>query len=206
MPATLRSVLGAVAAVPIALGLFYLMQSLIDTQFEQEDVKTRKIADIVVPDKVIETNLKEVLPEKVEDPDEPPPDMEPLDFDMDVDMNSANMAPTVAMNVSINASGLSSGDGEYLPIVKVAPIYPRRAQTRGITGYCIVTYTVTTTGAIRDPYVENETDCSPKGIFERASIKAALKFKYKPRVVDGEAIEVAGVQNKFTYELEGGRR
>ena len=206
MPATLRSIVGAVAAVPIALGLFYLMQSLIDTQFEQEDVKTRKIADIVVPDKVIETNLKEVLPEKVEDPDEPPPDMEPLDFDTDLDMSTANMAPTVAVNVSINASGLSSGDGEYLPIVKVAPIYPRRAQTRGITGYCIVTYTVTTTGAIRDPYVENETDCSPQGIFERASLKAALKFKYKPRVVDGQAIEVAGVQNKFTYELEGGRR
>ena len=205
MPATLRSIVGAVAAVPIALGLFYLMQSLIDTQFEQEDVKTRKIADIVVPDKVIETNLKEVLPEKVEDPDEPPPDMEPLDFDTDLDMSTANMAPTVAVNVSINASGLSSGDGEYLPIVKVAPIYPRRAQTRGITGYCIVTYTVTTTGAIRDPYVENESDCSPKGIFERASLKAALKFKYKPRVVDGQAIEVAGVQNKFTYELEGGR-
>lgn len=206
MPATLRSIIGAVAAVPIALGLFYLMQSLIDTQFEQEDVKTRKIADIVVPDKVIETNLKEVLPEKVEDPDEPPPDMEPLDFDTDLDMSTANMAPTVAVTVNINASGLSSGDGEYLPIVKVAPIYPRRAQTRGITGYCIVTYTVTTTGAIRDPYVENESDCTPKGIFERASLKAALKFKYKPRVVDGEAIEVAGVQNKFTYELEGGRR
>ena len=205
MPATLRSIVGAVAAVPIALGLFYLMQSLIDTQFEQEDVKTRKIADIVVPDKVIETNLKEVLPEKVEDPDEPPPDMEPLDFDTDLDMSMANMAPTVAVNVSINSSGLSSGDGEYLPIVKVAPIYPRRAQTRGITGYCIVTYTVTTTGAIRDPYVENESDCSPKGIFERASIKAALKFKYKPRVVDGQAIEVAGVRNQFTYELEGGR-
>ena len=206
MPATLRSFFGAVAAVPIALGLFYLMQSLIDTQFEQEDVKTRKIADIVVPDKVIETNLKEVLPEKVEDPDEPPPDMEPLDFDTDLDMSTANMAPTVAVTVNINASGLSSGDGEYLPIVKVAPIYPRRAQTRSITGYCIVTYTVTTTGAIRDPYVENESDCTPKGIFERASLKAALKFKYKPRVVDGEAIEVAGVQNKFTYELEGGRR
>lgn len=205
MPATLRSIVGAVAAVPIALGLFYLMQSLIDTQFEQEDVKTRKIADIVVPDKVIETNLKEVLPEKVEDPDEPPPDMEPLDFDTDLDMSMANMAPTVAVNVSINSSGLSSGDGEYLPIVKVAPIYPRRAQTRGITGYCIVTYTVTATGAIRDPYVENEADCSPRGIFERASLKAALKFKYKPRVVDGQAIEVAGVQNKFTYELEGGR-
>ena len=206
MPATLRSIVGAVVAIPIAIGLFYIMQSLVTRDFEQEDVTARKIADIVVPNKVIETNLKEVLPEKVEDPDEPPPDMEPLDFDTDLDMSSANMAPTVAVNVSINASGLSSGDGEYLPIVKVAPIYPRRAQTRGITGFCIVTYTVTTTGAIRDPYVENETDCSPKGIFEQASLKAALKFKYKPRVVDGEAIEVAGVQNKFTYELEGGRQ
>ena len=205
MPATLRSIFGAVIAVPIAIGLFYIMQALVTRDFQQETVKARKIADIVVPNKVIETNLKEVLPEKVEDPDEPPPDMEPLDFDTDLDMSTANMAPTVAVNVSINASGLSSGDGEYLPIVKVAPIYPRRAQTRGISGYCIVTYTVTTTGAIRDPYVENESDCSPKGIFERASLKAALKFKYKPRVVDGQAIEVAGVQNKFTYELEGGR-
>jgi len=45
-------------------------------------------------------------------------------------------------------------------------------------------------------------DCQPAGVFEEASVKAATKFKYKPRVVDGEAIEVAGVQNKFTYELE----
>ena len=206
MSSLVRTLIGVCAAVPIALGLFFLMNSLIDRQFEQDEIKAQKVAEIVVPDKEIETNRKEELPEKVEDPDEPPPDMEPLDFDTDLDMSTANMAPAVAVNVSINASGLSSGDGEYLPIVKVAPIYPRRAQTRGITGYCIVTYTVTTTGAIRDPYVENETDCSPKGIFERASLKAALKFKYKPRVVDGQAIEVAGVQNKFTYELEGGRR
>ena len=206
MSSLVRTLIGVCAAVPIALGLFFLMNSLIDRQFEQDEIKAQKVAEIVVPDKEIETNRKEELPEKVEDPDEPPPDMEPLDFDTDLDMSTANMAPTVAVNVSINASGLSSGDGEYLPIVKVAPIYPRRAQTRGITGYCIVTYTVTTTGAIRDPYVENESDCSPKGIFERASLKAAAKFKYKPRIVDGQAIEVAGVQNKFTYELEGGRR
>ena len=205
MSVVFRSVIGVLVAFPIALGLFWLMNSLIDRQFENEEVKAQKVAEIIVPDKEIETNVKEVLPEKVEDPDEPPPDMEPLDFNTDLDIVAANIAPSVSVSVSINASGLSSGDGEYLPIVKVAPIYPRRAQTRGITGYCIVTYTVTATGAIRDPYVEKETDCSPKGIFERASLKAALKFKYKPRVVDGQAIEVAGVQNKFTYELEGGR-
>ena len=194
-----RVLLAALVAIPVAVGLFFVMQSLIDRDYEQEDVTARKIADIVVPDKEIEVNLKEVKPEKVEDPEEPPPELQPLEFDMDMDVDVVNLAPSTQVNVSINSSGMSSGDGEYLPIVKVAPIYPRRAQTRGISGYCIVEYVVTKTGSIRDPIA---VDCSPQGVFESASVKAAEKFKYKPRVVDGEPIEVAGVQNKFTYELE----
>jgi protein TonB len=194
-----RVIIAALVAVPVAVGLFFVMQSLIDREYEQEEVKSRKIADIVVPNKDIEVNVKEAKPEKVEDPEEPPPEMQPLEFDMDMDVDVVNLAPTAKVNVSINSSGMSSGDGEYLPIVKVAPIYPRRAQTRGITGYCIVEYVVTKTGSIRDP---QPVDCQPEGVFERASLKAAEKFKYKPRVVDGEPIEVAGVQNKFTYELE----
>ena len=199
MGSSARVGVGGLLAVPVAIGLFYLMQALVDRDYKQEDTKARKIADIVVPDKVIETNLKEVKPEKVEDPEEPPPDLEPIDFDTDIDMNVANTAPNTGINLKLSSSGMSSGDGEYLPIVKVAPIYPRRAQTRGISGYCIVEYTVTKTGSIRDP---QPVDCQPSGIFERASVKAAEKFKYNPRVVDGEPIEVAGVQNKFTYELE----
>ena len=199
MGSSVRIIVGGLLAIPVAIGLFYIMQSLVDRDSKQEDTKARKIADIVVPDKVIETNLKEVLPEKIEDPEEPPPDLEPIEFDSDVDMGVVNNAPTTGISLKLNSSGMSSGDGEYLPIVKVAPIYPRRAQTRGISGYCIVEYTVTKTGSIRDPIA---VDCQPSGIFDRASVKAATKFKYKPRVVDGEPIEVAGVQNKFTYELE----
>jgi len=199
MGSLVRIVVGGLLAIPVAIGLFYIMQSLVDRDFKQEDSKARKIADIVVPDKVIETNLKEVLPEKIEDPVEPPPDLEPIEFDSDVDMGVVNNAPTTGVTLKLNSSGMSSGDGEYLPIVKVAPIYPRRAQTRGISGYCIVEYTVTKTGSIRDPQA---VDCQPSGIFDRASVKAATKFKYKPIVVDGEPIEFAGVQNKFTYELE----
>ena len=43
-----RSLVGALVAVPVALGLFFLMQALIDREYQQEDVKNRKIADIVV--------------------------------------------------------------------------------------------------------------------------------------------------------------
>ncbi len=195
-----RLFLGALLAIPVAGGLFFIMQYLITTADPKiDDSKRRKLADIHMPEREIDTNVKEVKPDKVEDPEEPPPDLDTPDLDMDMDVEVVNTAPQAKVDVSISATGMSSGDGEYLPIVKVAPIYPRRAQTRGITGYCIVEYTVTTSGAIRDPV---PVDCQPEGVFESASVKAALKFKYKPRVVDGEAIEVAGVQNKFTYELE----
>tara|TARA_R110002110_G_scaffold333755_2_gene544501 strand:- start:66540 stop:67142 length:603 start_codon:yes stop_codon:yes gene_type:complete len=193
-----RVLVGALVAVPVAIGLFFLMHSLIDTEYEQEDVEARKIADIIVPEDEIEVNVKQPKPDKVEDPEEPPPELPTPDIDMDMDLDVVNTAPRAQVDVQISATGIS-GDGEYLPIVKVAPVYPRRAQTRGISGYCIVEYTVTRTGSIRDP---RAVDCQPSGVFESASIKAAEKFKYRPRVVDGEPIEVAGVQNLFTYELE----
>ena len=195
-----RLLIGALLAIPVAGGLFFIMQYLIATADPKiDDSKQRKLADIHMPEREIETNVKEQKPDKVDDPEEPPPDLDTPDVDMDMDVEVVNVAPQASVDVSISTTGMSTGDGEYLPIVKVAPIYPRRAQTRGITGYCIVEYTVTTSGAIRDPVA---VDCQPEGVFEKASVKAALKFKYKPRVVDGEAIEVAGVQNKFTYTLE----
>lgn len=199
MGSSVRTGVAALLSIPVAFGLFMIMNALIDRDFEQPDVKARKVAEIVRPDETIETQVTVEKPDKVEDPEEPPPEMEQIDFEMDADIDVVNTAPTASVDISISTSGMSTGDGEYLPIVKVAPIYPRRAQTRGITGYCIVEYTVTTSGAIRDPV---PVDCQPSGVFEKASVKAATKFKYKPRVVDGEAIEVAGVQNKFTYELE----
>lgn len=201
MPKSLtRIVFGALLALPVAGGLFFLMQYLIATANPDIDEEERtRLADIVMPERDIDTNVEQKKPEKIEDPEEPPPDMDTPDMDTEVDANAVNTAPRSSVEIDIASSGMGSGDGEYLPIVKVAPIYPRRAQSRGITGYCIVEYTVTRNGSIRDPQA---VDCSPSGVFERASVKAAEKFKYKPRVVDGEPIEVAGVQNKFTFELE----
>jgi protein TonB len=199
MTGPVRLTLSILLAIPVVIGLFLIMHSLIDREWENPDVKARKIADLIQPDEEIQLETTTRKPEKVEDPEEPPPDMEMMELDVEMNVDANNFAPVVRAEVDIGVGGHMTGDGEYLPIVKVAPIYPRRAQTRGITGYCIVEYTVMTSGAIRDPVA---IDCQPSGVFEKASVKAALKFKYKPRVVDGEAIEVAGVQNKFTYELE----
>lgn len=82
-----------------------------------------------------------------------------------------------------------------LPIVKVAPIYPRRAMSRGIVGHCVVKYTVTNEGATKD-IVPVDGECSPPGYFERASVKAAERFKYRPG-----AGERRGVTNRFDFEI-----
>ena len=158
-----------------------------------------KIADITMPDRVIEAKLNDKKPDKPDDPDEPPPELDQPDID-DTNLNpeAVNMSPTITADISIGLGNMG-GDGEYLPIVKVAPMYPRRANSRGVEGYCTVEYTVTKNGSIKDPVA---VDCQPKGYFERASVKAAAKFKYKPRVIDGEPTDVLGVQNRFTYELE----
>ena len=199
MGASLRFFIGTALAAVITVGLFFVMYSLIKRDPVIDESKIEKIVDISMPETEIDVNLKEAKPDKPEDPEEPPPPAEtPEIADVKVD-TALNMSFSPKGDVNVGLSGLSVSDGEYLPIVKVAPIYPNRANTRGVEGYCIVEYTVTTAGSIRDP---KPIDCQPAGYFEKASVKASLKFKYKPRVVDGEPIEVAGVQNKFTYQLE----
>lgn len=165
-----------------------------------EGKKQRKIADIFMPERKIENRREEELPDKPDKPEEPPPNMEtPKMDDVEVESVDITMASPRKEKVELSFTGVSETDGEFLPIVKVAPIYPRRAQSRGVEGYCTVQYTVTKSGSVANPQA---VDCQPKGYFERASQRAALKFKYKPRVIDGQAVDVPGVRNRFTYELE----
>lgn len=196
----IRLGIGIPLAALVTFALFMLMHSLIFMADQSLDESgATKMADIFMPETDIEVNVKEAKPDKPEDPEEPPPDLPQPEFqDFDMQATAMNMSTPIKADISVDMNGASASDGEYLPIVKVAPIYPNRAATRGIEGYCIVSYTVTTTGATRDPVV---TDC-PNSVFASASKKAALKFKYKPRVVDGVATEVAGVRNKFTYTLD----
>ena len=54
-------------------------------------------------------------------------------------------------------------------------------------------------GSVRDPEV---LWSQPSGIFDRAAMRSALKFKYKPQIRDGQAVEVAGVLNQVTFIIE----
>ena len=45
-------------------------------------------------------------------------------------------------------------------------------------------------------------DAEPSRIFDRASIRAAARFKFQPRVENGVGVNVPGVQYLFRYQLE----
>jgi len=204
----MRSLLRTLFVIPqaaiVTLLLLALMVSLIEFADKGLDKEKRiKLPDIFMPEVEIEIQRLIEKPEKPEVDETPPPDIPEQDFDK-IDGNAAvgqvaapgNMRLKLDLNIG---AGLQATDGEYLPIVKVAPQYPRRALSRGIEGYVIVEYTVTKLGTVKDPRV---VEGKPQGTFDRAAIKSALRYKYKPRVVDGEPIEVKGVRTKITFELE----
>lgn len=194
-----------IIAASITLGLLFGMQALIKTSdvVLSEPLKGNVLDFIrLKQDEVVQK--KERKPKKPPTPEEPPPQMEQPQMSPDVastDNNGFDFSADVNADVSIGKGlALESGDGEYLPIVKVSPVYPRRALQRGIEGWVIVEFTVDKTGAVKQPKV---IEAQPEGVFDRAAMDAALKFKYKPRVVNGTATEVSGVQNRIVFEMAG---
>ena len=66
-------------------------------------------------------------------------------------------------------------------------------------GYVVVEFTVTSLGTVTDPVV---LEAEPPGVFDKAALDAVKKFKYKPQVVEGSAVDVAGVRNIIRFELD----
>lgn len=201
----LRFIIAFLVSIAITLGLFFLMQSLIQSGGSAlTDPPQGNVLDFVRVKQDEQVEAKDRKPRKPPPPKEPPPQMEQPQMDSpspDGEGAGLDFAADVSGDVALDGGlALESGDGEYLPIVKVAAVYPRRALQRGIEGFVIVEFTVTKQGSVRDPIV---VEANPQGIFEQAAMDAALKFKYKPRVVNGEPTEVAGVQNRITFKIDG---
>jgi len=199
-----RLFIGIVLGLVVTAALFWTMQYLIETaDRELNEGTSGNLVDFVRLKRDESIQRRQLKPKKPPPPDAPPPQPPTPQLD-NLNPNAEKIAISAApVETDIEMSGgfsLGVGEGDYLPIVKVAPIYPQRALSRGIEGYCVVQYVVTRQGTIREPFVI-EDQCT-SSLFHRASVQAALKFKYKPRVIDGQAVEVPGVQNKFTFEIE----
>ncbi len=187
----------AVVAVLVVFGLLFLMQFLISSDLrEPEDEGRVKIADIWQEELMIEDQIKEREVEEIDEPDEPPPDIPKMDIELDTDLDTVDISSGVDTGRIDISLGGGFSDGDIIPLVAIQPTYPRRAAERGIEGYVVVRFVITIQGTTRNIEVVESTS----SIFERAAVRAAQRLKYKPRIIDGTAVEVEHFY-KFTFEL-----
>ena len=205
---SIRWALAMLIASLATFAVFWLMQGLISSG---NSVVNKESFGRLVPfvdiakDDDVQTKAREIVkpPAAQEEPEIPK--IAPVTSN-DVHSNAFDMGGLdISADLSIDAglNGAATSDGDYLPIVKVAPQYPRRALKKGIEGYVTLEFTVTTLGTVIDPVV---IEAKPKNIFNRAAINAAKKFKYKPKIVDGKAQQVTGVRNIIRFEMDKGKK
>lgn len=194
-----------VLAGGITFGLFYFMQALIATGEQiEENLSIVKIVDATMPEIELEVIEEIDKPEPIEDLNEPPPEQEnrQVDLDSGPSITLARTEVSIDSDLNLGAAQISITDGEMLPLVNVTPQYPTRAASRGIQGWCQVSFTVDGDGnVVEDTIVV--VDSEPPDIFDRSSINAARRFKFQPRVKDGVGVPVPNVQYVFRYVLEG---
>lgn len=207
LPSTLHSLprmaAASVFAVLITFTAFWLMQGLISagkSVIEQQD--QGRLIDFVDVSQDDSLQTKQRKPKKPPIPPEEPPKPEIPKPKLDSAVTNTLEIGALSVNTDISIdAGLSggTGDGEYLPIVKVAPQYPRRAAQRGIEGYVVVEFDVSPLGSVVNVQV---IEAAPPNVFNRAAISAAEKFKYKPKMLDGKGVEVKGIRNIIRFELD----
>ena len=188
--------------VVVTLSLLFVMQLLIASgKTALTKPRDRTKLEFVRVKRNEALNTADFTPEKPPKPPETPPETPPQDMDnMDPTAPTINIAPpAVATGTDIGGpGGMNIAEGDYLPIVRVAPVYPARALSRGLEGYVDMSFTVTQAGTVRDPVVLFSTS----SLFDRAALRAVLKFKYKPRVVDGIPVDVPGVKTRISFQIE----
>ncbi|MCH7598652.1 MAG: energy transducer TonB [Myxococcales bacterium] len=196
-----RHLTAAFLAIGVTFSLFYLMQALILGKDTKLGESSGTMIDFVrlKKDSELETK-KRKMPDKKE-PEEPPPppalvpaksnrpnqDLGEMVFaiDVGVDVGGANIA-------------IAASDSDVIPIVRVQPQYPLRAAERGTEGWVEVEFTISKLGTVKDAVVMNSY---PSSVFDRVALKAIRRWKYNPKIEDGEPVERPGVKVRLRFDL-----
>jgi len=201
LPKYPRYLTAALGSFFVTSGLVYLMVQLVTIDdLGLDETPPYPVPEFVrVPEDEPEPPRKEI-PEKppVVEVEPPPPEM------LLASNDTTGVGVEFAQPVTAKPGAgdfLRVVDGEHIPLVKVAPQYPRRAITQGLEGYVVLSFTITPTGAVADPVV---IESHPGLTFDKSAINAVRKFKYRPKVVNGKAQSVYDVQHRLTYELARG--
>ena len=204
-PATryVRIPMAALAAAAVTFGLFLFMYQLIssggDRRSELDAIAGIHFGKVEIPEEIMTRSRRK--PPKPPPPKDPPPPPKMKVSKMDQQVQNLPQMDLPDLDVPlVGGEGMFIGsfqqvdrtaEGDIIPVVVIRPMYPRDAALSGIEGWVKVEFTITEVGTVKDPKI---LDAEPPRIFNREAIRAILKWKFKPRVVDGVAIERRATQ------------
>ena len=123
-------------------------------------------------------------PELNLDPNKPPPinnfDFDIPDFSIPTDFKGAFLG---------DISNLTSGTSQLIPIVKVTPRCPREAAISGINGSVLMRLNVNANGKVDRVVIRQ---AKPPGVFNKEASRAVRRWQFKPKTIDGIAVDQEG--------------
>lgn len=197
----LRYLISVALAIVVTVAAFYLMHRLVsgaDGERENMDPPPGiRFGPVDIEQEIQTRERRKPEPPPPPDTPPPPPDIQvselrqtPLEIPrMELpDLNlGVGAGPPVLGNIRMDRGA----EGDVLPLVRINPQYPRDAAMNQIEGHVTIEFTITESGSVRDPRV---IDSDPPRVFDREAVRAILRWKFKPRVVDGTAIARQAVQ------------
>jgi protein TonB len=133
-----------------------------------------------------------------------PPTLEPGPPNLTVDRGGVTVERVLYTRPTVDTRPRGHGilrgiDGDVTAIVQSKPEYPPSALRLGTEGWVRVQFSVTSIGTVRDAVV---VESEPGTTFDEAALKAIARWRYNPRVENGEAVERVGVQTIIRFTLE----
>ncbi len=209
MNSGMRYVISVLIAIVVTLSAFYLMHRLISgATGERENMDPPpgiRFGPVELDDTITREDRRKPEPPPPPDTPPPPPDMEIAEVDQvdqqmpDIDMPELNLSMTGSGPMLGNVGMDRNEEGDVVPLVRIQPQYPREAAMNQIEGFVTVEFTITETGGVTNPRV---IDAKPPRVFDRAAMRAILRWKFKPRVVDGVAVSRTATQT-LEFNLDG---
>ncbi|WP_371397523.1 energy transducer TonB [Fretibacter rubidus] len=171
------------APEPVVAQVFDIYPVADDIKIFKSDTKLKPFKRVEIPPVTPQLDTQSTKNVSVE-----PVSVDPVDFDW--------TPPTLDRKRYI----INAADTDEQPLLRQAPAMPTRASR---SGHCIMAFDVNAEGA---PYNIIATNCSDN-VFTRASVKAVGKWRYRPKVVGGQAVSRTGMRSKISFQLtdEAGR-
>jgi periplasmic protein TonB len=187
-----------------SLGLFWLMYSVI--HYTGHGVN--KLENLPTVDFVrLKHDVEPPTVERHKPTPPPPPQQPPPPSKIQIDVSASATGPAISMptNLGLNAGtggpasgpGIGQMDSDLIPLQRIPPAFPVEARRAGVSGWVDIDVTIAADGSVHGARV---VGAKPKGVFEAAAVTAIQKWRFKPKVVDGKAVEFHAVQ-KIEFNL-----